>query len=113
MLEFAFLSLIHSVYRLPFSCLVQYILLNYMLPRAKIVFAGTFLPLEGNKGECHLKVDSILFVLLETLHTADLIKALKIRKNSTSTFSGTIKINVHGYNENKNFNSIIPEFVFP
>lgn len=32
-------------------------------------------------------------------------------KNPTSTFSGTIKISVLGYNESKNFNSISAEFV--
>ena len=77
--EFAFLTLSHSLC-LSFTSLLFGTGYSFKLHVARgKVFAGTFLSLEGNKGECHLKVDSILFVLLETLHPAGLIKAQKIR----------------------------------
>lgn len=103
------LSLILSVYLLPLSCLVQYILLNYMLPRANS-FCWYF-PISGGKqGWVSFEGRQHLICTVGNLASCRLDKNSK-NKNPTSTFSGTIKISVLGYNENKKFNSINAEFV--
>lgn len=71
LLEFIFLSLSLSFCLYFYHSPIWYKhLLNYVLPKSKIVFIGASLWRES-KGECHLKVDSFLFVLLKSLHTAE------------------------------------------